>query len=228
MDYEIYCDERCPDLLSSKKISKNKHIVIGGIWIEKNKRNEYKGFFETIKEDSNFYSEAKWNNVSPSGLDFYLELLNLFFKTGMRFRCIVIKKEDIDLETYHKSDPELGFYKFYYQLLYPWIKKSNSYSIFMDFKQNRLKNRLKELENVLINACPFSKIVFVQAIRSKESFFIQLADVLIGAVGYSIDKYSTSASKIKIIKKIEKYLEHSIKPTPIFEKKFNVFKIKLK
>ena len=228
MHYEIYCDERCPDLLSSKRISKNEHIVIGGVWIEKNKRDKYKRSFKKIREDNHFYSEVKWRYVSPSRLNFYLEMVDLFFKTGMRFRSIVIKSEDIDLDTYHKSDPELGFYKFYYQLLYHWIENSNSYNIFLDFKQNRLKNRIKKLEEVLINACPSSKIVCVQSIKSKDSIFIQMADMLIGAVGYSIDKYSTSSSKIRLIKRIEEYLKHPIRPTPKYEKKFNIFKIEFK
>ena len=33
----------------------------------------------------------------------------------------VINKNDVDLYKYHQNDQELGFYKFYYQVLHHWI-----------------------------------------------------------------------------------------------------------
>jgi len=57
----------------------------------------------------------------------------------MRFRCIAVDREQVNLAL-HQNDGELGFYKFYYQLLHHWIL-DNEYRIFCDLKTNRGRRR---------------------------------------------------------------------------------------
>jgi hypothetical protein len=145
----------------------------------------------------------------------------------LRFRCIVVERDKVDLVKYHQSDHELGFYKFYYQLIHHWIFDFNRYSIFLDYKKNKAKDRLHTLKKVLQNANLTSEILCVQALPSKESVLTQLADLLIGAVGYKFHSHLESAAKNSVITKIEDYLKHPIQKTKLVETKFNVFQINL-
>lgn len=222
--FEIYCDESRPDSLSRQ--NKDKYMVIGGIWIDRDKRNSLKRKIKKLQKKHNVYGELKWRNVSPSKLDFYLELVDLFFTEPVRFRGIVVDTNKVRIDLYHDNDHELGFYKFYFQLLLHWLEQTEHYWIYLDHKKNKNVDRLHTLCKVLNNAS-FSFVESVQAIESKHSLLVQLADVLIGAVGYKYHNYCTSEAKLKIVEKIESYLGHPIKKTYKTEFKFNIFEIEL-
>jgi len=230
MEIEIYCDESRPELFTTKKKTLDRYMLIGSIWIPKDRRNVLKNKIKKIRERHNVHGEIKWRSVAPSKLDFYKDILRLFFDEGdtMRFRCIVIDKQQIDLETYHKGDAELGFYKFYYQLLHHWIREGNKYSVFTDTKTTRVRHRLKELYQILNRANLFADIIAVQAIPSHESALIQIADLLVGAVGYCCHSHNQSQAKNAIIEIMtDKIKRIPCESTPLDEKKFNVFRIKL-
>lgn len=222
----IYCDENRPEMIG-KENPLDRYAAIGGVWIEKKSTRNIKRNIQRLKEKHQLNNEFKWKNVSPSKVDFYLDLIDLFFENpDMRFRCIVIDSPKVDLNKFHNSDQELGFYKFYYQLIYHWLHGNKEYSIFLDYKKNKDRNRLTTLKDVLNNAS-MAYIENVQAIESKHSLLIQLVDVLTGAVGYKFNEYNTSSSKTAVIKRIEGYLGHEIQPTHKYQSKFNVFKILL-
>lgn len=224
---EVYCDESRPEALYGEN-SADKYMVIGGVWLPKEQRTTIKNKIKELQKEHNVYGEIKWKNVSPSKLNFYIDLVNLFFSIdSLRFRCIVVNSEKVDLDYYHNSDGELGFYKFYYQLLFHWCEPLEKYWIFLDYKRNKETDRLHTLSNVLNNAS-FSYIKSVQAIESKESILIQLADVLIGAVGYKYNYYNTSDAKLKILETIERNIGHPIQSTYKSARKFNVFEIELR
>lgn len=58
----------------------------------------------------------------------------------------MVDSEKIDMELFHESDSELGFYKFYYQLLIKWIDGNTSYRIYLDDKANKQNSRLSDLQ----------------------------------------------------------------------------------
>lgn len=233
MKIEAYCDESRQDLLTTKKETTDRYMVIGSIWLHRDYRGSLKNKIKRIKAKYDLYhSEIKWKYISPSQLDFYKEIVKQFFEEGenIRFRCIVVDTKLVDLDTYHQNDAELGFYKFYYELLHYWIEEGNEYYIFTDIKTNRKKNRLKKFHEILNTANPYTNtnIVSVQAIPSKESVFIQLADLLIGAVGYSCHSYSKSSAKNEIVQLITDEIgRRPCEATLRGENKFNVFKIQL-
>jgi len=224
MDFEIYCDESAQELFRSKKPVAGNYVLIGGLWMEASKRKEYKDKIKELRTKHNLYGEFKWQRVSTSKIDFYLDLISLFFESEMRFRVIVLARDELDSVKFHEADDELMFYKFYYQLLHHWILDKNRYSIFVDVKTNRVPDRLKTLKKVLSNANLLSEILQVQALPSHELDLLQLVDVLIGAVGYSFHKRGGSHTKLQVIKKIEEFLKQSIRPTRKGEEKFNVFR----
>lgn len=228
MKIDIYCDESHPDLFSSENPDA-KFLAIGGLWCLQSHRNELKSKIHDLRNKHKIGGEFKWTKVSPARLDFYRELIDLFFgEAAMRFRVLILNHKHLDLKTYHDDDAELGFYKFYYQLLLHWIKESKEYQIFCDFKKNRVRNRLPVLQGCLNNANIYAKINLVQTIRSEESVLIQLTDVLIGAVAAKFNgSLNPGSAKDTLVSHIEKHLKHDIKATPQDENKFNVFHIQL-
>ena len=159
-----------------------RHVLIGGVWIESARRQEYKQAIRLIRDQHQVGGEFKWNRVSPSRSDFYVALIDLFFRTDMRFRCIVLPGDQLDAVKLNQSDGELMFYKFYYQLIHHWILDFNHYQVFLDMRTNRVHDRLRVLERCLAAANLTSGIA-VQALPSEELDLLQLSDVLVGAVG---------------------------------------------
>lgn len=222
----IYCDESRPEMIG--KINPyDDYSIIGGIWIDEKDVRRFKRHIKKIRVKYNYFAEMKWKNVSPSSLEFYKEIISLFFEQDyISFRCIVIDAKKVDLESFHNNDQELGFYKFYYQLIYHWLRVNGEYSIFLDYKKNKELNRLQKLKEIL-NISALADVKNLQALNSKDSVFIQMADILIGSVGYKFNQYSSSKAKLSIVNLIEEYLTSEIKETVKGEYKFNVFKIRL-
>jgi hypothetical protein len=229
MDIEVYCDEAYPDLFSSNK-PQAQYLVIGGLWLRRQDRDGYKEAIHTLRDRFHIGGEFKWTKVTPSRLNFYLDLISWFYEQGrnLRFRCIAIDHSHVDLLTFHENDQELGFYKFYYQMLHHWIYDLNTYSIFCDYKSNRRRDRLHVLQFCLSRSNLSARIQNVQAIRSKESVLMQLSDVLVGiAAGKLNHRVSKDSAKEKLLIHLEEKLQRKIAPTALNEKKFNVFKIDL-
>ncbi len=226
MDFEVYCDESHQDLLSKKDT--NQFFLIGSLWLQTSLRLEIKNAISKLRQKHSAWGEIKWSKVSPSKKNFYLELIDLFIahKDRLRFRCIVIKASDIDMSL-HDNDKELGFYKFYYQLLHHWIFDFNTYKIFCDIKTNRDPFRLKTLLQCLRKANLTSEVKFIQALPSHEVALIQLTDFLLGLVAAKFNKKITSGTKLEIIEHMEQALHFNLTPTPLNEQKFNIFKIHL-
>ncbi|MBU3114036.1 DUF3800 domain-containing protein [Clostridium lacusfryxellense] len=233
MEIEIYCDESRQDLFCNKEQinDTNRYICIGGIWIYKSIRKELKDKIKELMTKHSVYGEIKWNNVSNNKYSFYEELIDLFFSYNneVRFRCVVVDAAKVDMELFNDNDHELGFYKFYYQLIYHWTSTNNSYSIYTDYKVNKMSNRILELRDIVNRVNRTSLVKLIQAIDSKESLLLQLEDVIMGAVGYkyNLGQKGQSPSKLGIVKRIEEYLGCEVGNTSRNESKFNVFNINL-
>jgi len=229
LQIEAYCDESYPDLFSSH-MPQAKYLVVGSLWLKTEDREEFKAGIHALRDKHSIGGEFKWQKASPSKVSYYKDLISWFFlqKDALRFRCIAVDSSQINLKLYHNDDHELGFYKFYYQMLHKWIHDNNSYKIFCDFKSNRRSDRLAVLQKYLGYSNIMSRIEGVQAVRSKESVLMQLSDFLTGAASAKInDKIIPGSSKHNLISQIQTMLEREIGPTPLGEKKFNMFKISL-
>lgn len=230
MKFEVYCDESRPDLFASSA-SSAAFMVIGSLWLAGDDRGEFKNAIHNLRDAHRVGGEFKWQKVSPSRLRFYEELIEWFFSTGdrLRFRCIAVERAKLDLIQYHQSNQELGFYKFYYQLLHHWIMDFNEYAVFCDAKKNRDPARLHMLQRCLGYANLSSTVAAVQAIRSEESVLIQLADVLTGMAAARLNGVlRDGGSKQHLAHLAESHLRQSIGHTPRTERKFNVFVIDLR
>jgi hypothetical protein len=100
--------------------------------------------------------------------------------------------------------------------------------VFLDYKRNREKNRLKTLNDSLSCTNLSSEIKQVQALDSRHSQFIQIADLLTGAVAYRYHETMASTAKTELVERIEGFLSRDkLKATGVSEQKFNVFQIDL-
>lgn len=227
MEFEIYCDESGLEALTDK----NAHLYsgIGGIWIPAEQRDNFKRGMNFIKEKYHIKGELKWKKVSPTYFDLYKEVFDFYFKEDyIRFRVILVESNKVNHIKFNNEDSELGFYKFYYQLLKHWIFDFNSYAIYTDLKQDRNKGRLNELAKVLNYSNLTSTITQIQGLPSEQSLGIQLADILTGLVVSKFNKEIKGATKQKLISYVEeKYLSREITPTSKWEEKLNIFKINL-
>lgn len=229
MDFEVFCDESRPEVLSSPEEG-NRFLMIGSLWAPAHLREDLKTRVYELREKWDTWGEIKWSRVSPSRIGFYESLTDLFlsYESELRFRCIAVDAGEVDMELL-QNDAELGFYKFYYQLIHHWITDFNNYRIFCDTKTNRETDRVKVLKRCLDHSNLTSSINSIQALPSRELVPMQLTDLLLGMVGArfnnSIEKDS---AKNKLIERFETLLGKNLKfSTGKNEVKFNIFRIHL-
>ena len=229
MIFDVYCDESRPDLLSSNN-PKARYMLIGSLWLPTDCREKFKKDIHDLRDKHKIGGEFKWQKVSPAKINFYKELVGWFnaMREQLRYRCIVVEHKQVDLKLYHNDDQELGFYKFYYQLLHHWIYDFNEYYFFVDYKANRNRRTLSDLKRCLSYSNLSSAVKQVQAVHSRESVLVQLTDVLTGMAAYRLNNSNRPGSaKFELLCEFEKLFGREIRPTYKNEQKFNVFKIDL-
>lgn len=230
---EIYCDESRQDLFYNKEVisDTNKYIFIGGILIQRDNHDEIKKQINALKEKYNINkkTELKWNRVTLKYMNLYKEVLDIYIHSSISFRTISIDSSKLDLKTYHNDNAELGFYKFYYQLLNHWLSQDETYIIYTDIKTYSDPNVLNDLKKCLNNKEHPNSVEKIYAIESHDSVFLQLEDILMGATAYkkNYGYHGKSKAKVELVKYLEEKLGHSLKPTNKNALKYNWFEIRL-
>ena len=225
MDYTVYCDESRHD-----GSDHNPFMAIGGLWVPSARKMELTKALRKLFRDSSLKAEVKWNKVSNLYLESYIKIIDFFFSQDeLRFRAIVVEHEKVDYENFHGGDKELGFYKFYYEMLIKWIEKDNQYLILLDYKNTKGANRYTTLRTILERSTKGNAwIKDLTVINSKESPLAQLADLLTGVVAAEwcgIEKDTPKAALANYIaEKCEKVSLKFESNSPAICK-FNIFKI---
>lgn len=228
---EIYCDESRQDLFFNENsiTDNNKYIFIGGIMINKDNRNKIKKEINDLKEkySLNKKTELKWNRVTTKYINLYKEIIDVYINNDINFRTISIDSSKLNLKKYHKDNPELGFYKFYYQLLNHWLNNKDKFMIYTDIKTYSDPNVLNDLKRCLNNREHLNSVEKIYAIESHESVFLQLEDILMGATAYkkNYGYDGKSNAKVALVKYLEEKLGHPLLPTPKNASKYNWFEI---
>jgi hypothetical protein len=223
--YNIYCDE------SSIDNPDRNFMSIGALFVRRNLIPEIK---KKIKEIQNKYyikGELKWKKTSEKTLEFYKELFDYLFSlphSSFSFKAIVIDKNKINYKKYHNEDRELAFYKFYYFLLKNSLGLNNLYYIFLDFRPNKNKNSVRRLKEFL-SFTNNNSIKWMQAYPSEDNIFIQISDILTGAVAYYKNKEKKNGNKKELTQIIAKSIGKNNLDfcSELKEKKFNIFCINL-
>lgn len=148
----------------------------------------------------------------------------------LEFRAVVVDKSQIDEQRADYSFNDF-YFRMYFQLLHTKVDFQNRYNVFLDIKDTCSGEKLEKLKKMMSYN---SSIGTLQFIPSRESVFIQLADVLMGAINYNLriqkgDVKGNVIAKLKLIEKIKRHSNISLNTTtPLSRNKFNLFFITLK
>jgi len=227
-EYNIYCDESCH--LQNDGIDV---MVLGAIWCPVERRKEILKQIREIKIKNGLKKtfEIKWNKVSQSKIGFYKELIDYFYRNNdLYFRTLIVpEKKALDHDMFNQTHDEF-YYKMYFDLLKVIFSPNDSYNIYIDIKDTKSQYKVNKLAEVLRNNnYDYEKNIIkkVQQVDSKEVELLQLADLLIGAVGYVNRGLTTSESKQELIEYIQDKSGYSLMQTTLLrEMKTNIFRWK--
>ena len=223
--YNIYCDESC-----HLEYDRQNVMVLGAVWCPLENTREIAEDVRQIKKQHGLSSkfEVKWTKVSPAKVDFYLDLVEYFFrKDSLGFRAVVIPdKSKLRHEAFDQTHDD-WYYKMYFRLLKVILEPDCKYRTYLDIKDTRSAAKVRGLKEVLANSIyDFRKEIIenVQNVRSHEIEQIQLVDLLIGAVSYVNRGRNTSSAKAALVEKIQRLSGYSLtRSTLLRERKCNIF-----
>lgn len=218
--FNIYCDE-------STHIENDGHryMILSYVSTPYHLLKMHNKNIRDLKLEHYYRGEMKWTTASKSQYPFYNEIVEYFFSNDLKFRAIIIDKEQLNHSAFNQ-DHNTFYDKMYYQLLNKKIEPNYNYNIYMDIKDTYSFMKAKSLKNYLER--DYKNIRNCQIIRSYESELMQLTDVLMGAINYKLRGYDKVTAKNNIIEKIEKLSGKSLtESTPPYEEKFNLFYIDL-
>lgn len=228
VNYTVYCDES----RHSGGVG-CQFAVIGGLWIQRDCRDSINKDLSALKKRVHLGAELKWSRVSLKKLDAYKEVSEYFWNNQyINYRAIIVDQSSVDYNKFHDGDKELGFYKFYYEMIEKWLHSDNDYNILLDFKNNADLKRLPKLHRVLRNFGQTRSISIsnLTSIDSTQSNIAQLCDVLTGAVAADANGTAVGTPKAEMIRHIVQ--SRNVSPlsapsrSPAFSK-FNIFRIAL-
>lgn len=202
-------------------------MVIGGLACPREHKRAIVHEIHKLKGRHHAQGEFGWKRLSPNKKAFYFELVELFASDqDLSFRCLVVDRNILDHDLYNQGDPELGFYKLYYQMLVHWLHPGCVYHIYLDWQQNREQHRFSELKHVLeTKLSGKAKIDCLEPVTSRNLPLIELTDLLIGAVGYTWNSRQGSETRREFCDALSKAVSlRTLKTaTVLSESKFNIF-----
>lgn len=218
--FNLYCDESC-HLENDHK----KYMFLGSVSSAYNQVKLHTINIRELKEKHKFNAEIKWSNVSKSKFHFYAELVDYFFSTDLKFRCIGVEKSKINNNKFNQSFDDF-YYKMYYQLLNHNIDSRYAYNVYLDIKDTLSAFKVRKLKEIL--NLKYGVFRNIQNIRSHESLLLQLTDFIMGAISYyHNNEEKTNLSKVKIIEKIQAHSKLDLSKTN-YDPKLNLFFIELR
>lgn len=226
MLYNVYCDESCHLPHDDSPV-----MIIGGISCPSNHVKELTNEIFKIKRRHGVYkfAEIKWTKASPSRIDLYKDLIDLFFDDSfLKFRAVIAtEKKNLSLEKFNLTYDD-WYQRIYYLLLREMISVGKEYCIYNDIKDTKGNEKVDLLKDVLNHTLyDFydDTVKRIQLVRSDQIQILQIVDILIGAISYENRNLHGSDAKIELINYIE---ERSGRPllytTPLSEDKFNLFR----
>lgn len=192
-------------------------MVLGGVILDRDFEPEFLEAVRHYRNAHHMHSELKWQKVSRGKLVEYQRFVDLLFehKPRIRFKSIVVDTHQMNNRKYNKGDKDLGLYKMMYQLLlhsFGRLLLPNHCCVVTLDQRTTQHHTLAELAAVLNNGLKKrygfanKRVRNIQAADSASSPMIQLADVLMGAVGYQANeddrKQEASEAKIALAKYI--------------------------
>lgn len=184
-------------------------MVLGGVWCPRDKVREAHKRLREIKRKHRCKPgfEIKWTKVSPSGADLYRDMVDYFFDDDdLHFRALIVPDKAGLNHQAHGQTHDDWYYKMYFTMLKAILGPDDRFWIFLDIKDSRGGRKVRKLHEVLRNSLyDFdSQIVKdIQILRSEHVELMQLADLLIGALGYVNRERKENAGKWDVIARIK-------------------------
>lgn len=212
MIYHIFCDE--------SRQNGERYMVLGGIIIPQETINTFNLTMQKFRDEQKMHAELKWSKVSEQKVSEYKRFVDYFFALNntnkIHFSSLVIDTHQVNHKKF-SGNYETGFYKFYYQLLlncfgvgYLNEKNDVRFIIHLDYRNSKYK--LSDLKDILNKGIrkklkiTTDRAISLQPINSKNSEVLQIADIIIGAIGYNKNGYEliigSNAAKITLAKHI--------------------------
>lgn len=221
----VYCDESCH--LEHDHASA---MVLGAVWCPASHRAMLGRKIKALRSTYGVGPgvEIKWVKVSPAKLDFYLALVDLFFDEPLlHFRGLVVPDKSALDHSRFAQDHDGFYYKMWYLLLNRMISPDERYRIFIDIKDTRGQAKVAKLHEVLCNAhYDFDRSVIesIEQVHSHDVSLLQLADLLIGALGYLHRNLHDSEAKQAVIERIRQRSRLNLDSSTLLRAdKFNLF-----
>lgn len=223
--YNIYCDESC-----HLKNDCLRTMVMGAVWCPLNETSRIAEKIRTIKVLHGLppWFEIKWTKVTPSKREFYHDIVNYFFDEGdLHFRALVVPDKGALRHDDFQQDHDTWYYKMYFDMLKVLISPKKRYRIYIDIKDTRGGRKVHFLRKVLNTAnYEFERDIIerLQIVRSHDIEQMQLADLLIGCVGYANRGQRGSETKLSLVEKVRFRSGYDLtRSTLLREQKVNVF-----
>ncbi len=223
--YNIYCDES-----AHLEHDRQGVMVLGAVWCSLAKARETAERLREIKVQHGMLAdfEVKWTKVSPAGLRLYLALLDYFFDDDdLHFRALVIPDKGTLRHSDFNQTHDEWYYKMYFNTIKVLLKPQNQYRIYLDVKDTASAEKVARLHDVLRNnAYDYRREIVerVQTVRSHEVEQLQLADLLIGAVGYANRGARGSEAKLALVRRMQERSGYGLTRTTLSgEEKTNIF-----
>lgn len=179
-------------------------MVLGGLIIPDRELQAFQVTMASYRETSNMRSELKWTKVKRQKLEQYQALVDRFFALNnsnrVRFHSMIIDNHQVDHRRHSAGDSEVGFYKFYYQLLLhcfgrKYCLPNRPVRLAVTLDERTSSYCLLQLKRFLNNGMSWTytpgikPFVSIEPCDSKKSDLLQLVDVMIGAVGWCRNGY---------------------------------------
>lgn len=223
--YNVYCDESCH--LENDGI---KVMTLGALWCPVSKRAEIAKRVREIKVKHGLAAdfEIKWTKVSQGNLAFYMDVVDYFFDDDdCYFRGLVVPDKTKLNHQEFGQDHDDWYYKMYFVMLKTIFEPRSKYRVYIDIKDTLGNEKVEKLHDVICNShYDFSQNIIerMQRIHSHEAEQLQVADLLIGALGYLHRGLTTNSAKLKLIERIQQRSGYRLmRNTLLRESKFNLF-----
>lgn len=210
-DYAAFSDESHSD-------ANNAFMVIGGVLCRSAIAHQVSSRITEIVNSSRYRETIQWKSISRRKVDLYKRVIEEFFRWHedrlLDFSCIAFDTRKVDHSKHSADNPDSGFFKFLYQHHLAHQRRYKPTSTFRCFHGNMdTRYDLRELKRCLNAGTPkrglriFHPYVQVEFAQVKGTRCLQLADVLIGAVGFAMNGRSADCAPDSPKAEIARFVE---------------------
>ena len=222
----IYCDESCHLEKDREPI-----MLLGAISCPASGVKQAHREMLDIMRRHRAAWELKWVKVNKPRIQLYTDLVDYFFDNPMlQFRAwLVENKPALNHGFFNQGSHDSFYYKMYFYMLKPLLRRPNRYHIYLDKKDTRSATKVRELGEVLKSANHdwTSRLVSrLQTVESHDVPLLQLTDLLIGALGYRNRPavMNDQTAKYVVMRHVaQRYGRDLVGNTPPWETKFNFY-----